>query len=88
MAASPATTGKEHCLCERSFLLPSVIEPKFPIGSLCRETSDVVQPRRSIPDGTTRHRARHGQARRQGATRSTATSRIAQLIGIDFIDMM
>lgn len=40
------------------------------------------------PDGTTRHRARHGQARRQGATRSTATSRIAQLIGIDFIAMM
>jgi hypothetical protein len=24
MAASPATTGKEHCLCELSFLLPSV----------------------------------------------------------------
>ena len=36
------------------------------------------------PDGTTRH----GQARRQGAMRSTAGSRIAQLIGIDFITMM
>ena len=40
------------------------------------------------PDGTTRHRARHGQARRQGAMRSTAASRIAQLIGIDFIALM
>src|ERR1700730_6814523 len=40
------------------------------------------------PVGTIRHRVRTGPERPQGPTISTAPSRIAQLIGIDFIAMM
>jgi hypothetical protein len=57
-----------------------VIEPKFPIGSLCRETSDVVQPRRSIlagPLATGRAMARHGVKEHGASVSQTVRETVA-----------
>jgi hypothetical protein len=88
MAASPGTTGKSTVFVSSAFCCRLCDRAEMP-DRVALSRDERRGPASGVdPDGTTRHRARYGQARRQGATRSTGTSRIAHLIGIDFIAMM